>query len=261
MGTRWRQSKAPVGGLGQEKGLGAVQEGAGTCWLAWGRAGDRCSPQHGQQPCRQDPCQITGWGHVPKARAPGAPRRAGASGVPGCARGAHTAVGPAGKAAPQGAPWHWAGALHPPPSSALAAPALTQAQCQGQLGTAALSLNCCSSVSLAAPAPPPVQRRLHCSSSPSVLGGALGSGPAQQAQEPTSTVRMRTQGWDRQTSVATCLQAPSRSEGCPQQAGVWVPARCSTGRWHPVVPRAECAQLPYLSSSLAWMSQHRMLND
>lgn len=181
MGTWWRQSKAPVGGLGQEKGLGVVQEGAGMCWLAWGRAEGRCSPQHGQQPCRQDPCQSTGWGHVPKARAPGTPRRAGASGLPGCARGAHTAVGPAGKATPQGAPWHWAGALHPPPSSALAAPALTQAQCQGQLGTAALSLNCCSSVPLAAPAPPPAQRRLHCSGSPSVLGGALGSGPAQQA--------------------------------------------------------------------------------
>lgn len=51
------------------------------------------------------------------------------------------------------------GAQHPPPSSALA---LTQAQCRGQLGIETLSLNCCSSVPLAAPALPPAQRRSRC---------------------------------------------------------------------------------------------------
>lgn len=206
--------------------------------LAWGRAGARCSPQRKQQPHRQDACQSMGWGHVPIARAPGTPHRAGTDGVQGCAQGVRMAVGPPGKATPRGAPGHWAGGPAPSTRLSLAAPALMQAQCQGQLGTAALSLNCCSSVPLAAPTLPPVQRRSRCWGSPSVPGGTPGRGPAQQAQEPTNTVRTRIQGWDRQTPVPIHLQAPSRSEGCLQQARVRVPARGSTRHWHPVVPRA-----------------------
>lgn len=191
----------------------------------WGRRGQGCAgwlegerrsgaaPSAGSSPPGKTPARAQGGGMSPKQALLVVPTGLLLMGCQVVPKGFARLWDPQEEPPPK-----WPGALHPPASSALAAPALTQAWCRGQPGTAALSLNCCSSVALAAPAPSPVQRRSCCWGSPSVPGGTPGRGPAHRAQEPTGTVHTRTQGWDRQTPVLTHLQAPS-SPGCRSLPG------------------------------------------
>lgn len=208
-------------------------------WLAWGRVGEQCSPQCRQQPPRQDPCQSTGWGHVPKAGAPGGPHRAGADGVPGGAQGVCTVVGPAGRATPEVAGG-------PTPSSQLCpgSPGADAGMVPGSAGDSGSFPELLLLCRFGSACPVTSAEEVTLLGQPLGAWGYPGKGSsppgtrAHRAQEPTGTVHTRTQGWDRQIPVPTHLQAPSRTEGCPQQPGVQVPARGSTGHWHPAVPRA-----------------------
>lgn len=122
------------------------------------------------------------------------------------------AVETAGKATPKVHQGTRLGTLHHPPSPALTAPALTQAQCQGQPGTASSfpELLLLRPFGSACPVPT-VQRRSHCWGSSSVPGGSLERG---QPNEHKSSLAQCVQGHRAGTDK------PQRPSICRHPAGL-----------------------------------------
>lgn len=156
--------------------------------------------------------------------------------VPGCARGARTAVGPTERAT---APpkMHQAGGPAPSRQLCLGSPSAdtgTEPRSAGDSGSfpellllLPLGSTCPTS----------------CAEEIMLLGQPLGT--QRYTGKGYSTMGTKAH-WHSaykdtglaQTNPSAHFGAPSRSEWCPQQPGVMVPARDSTGHQHPAVPRA-----------------------